>query len=34
MGTDFDEFSRLSYHGNLEISKNLIRIDFFIRDYD
>ena len=21
MGTDFDEFSRLSYHGNLEISE-------------
>ena len=25
MGTDFDEFSRLSYHGNLEISKKSYR---------
>ena len=27
MGTEFDEFSKLSYHGSLDISKQPIRTD-------
>ena len=34
MGTEFDEFSKLSYHGNLEISQQSYKNRLLLSDYD